>query len=348
MKRKAGNRELHSVIVSEASAWFVEFRAGDMHAAARDRFVEWLRRSPEHIQAYLEVAGAWAELPAGDPRGSIDLQALIVRAKNESEVIPVRAFQGRKRQQITSSSRRLRFAASFVLLSVLAGMVLWFQSHQKNFYVTQIGEQRSIHLTDGSLVDLNAGTKVKIRFSGDARNIELVEGEALFHVAKDPARPFVVRSENAEVRAVGTQFNVYRKKNGTVVTVLEGRVAVEPLAIKRPANGAPQSLLDAGEQLTISPHAVTQPQHIDVAIAMGWMQRRLTFDETPLGDVADEFNRYNTRRLVIDDARLRDVAISGVYSSTDPTSLINFLREQPAIGVAESKTEIRITRHDSN
>jgi len=90
-----------------------------------------------------------------------------------------------------------------------------------------VGEQRSIALADGSIIDLNARSRIRVRLSKDERDVELLQGQALFHVAKDNSRPFVVRSDTTVVRAVGTEFDVYRKKNGTVITVLEGRVVVE-------------------------------------------------------------------------------------------------------------------------
>src|SRR5271169_1885066 len=81
------NAKTRSAIVAEASAWFIEFRAGDVTGDARVQFIEWLRRSPEHIQAYLEVSGVWAELPASDPSGKLDIEAMIARARGEADVI---------------------------------------------------------------------------------------------------------------------------------------------------------------------------------------------------------------------------------------------------------------------
>lgn len=89
MKIGPSSTKPHPAIVAEASAWFVEFRAGDVHGEARERFIDWLRRSPEHIQAYLEISGAWAELPTSDPEGKIDIAALMARARGEADVVPL-------------------------------------------------------------------------------------------------------------------------------------------------------------------------------------------------------------------------------------------------------------------
>ncbi len=86
MKIGPASGKPHPAIIAEASAWFIEFRAGDVDGEARLRFIDWLRRSPEHIQAYLEISGVWAELPASDPDGKIDMSSLIARARCEADV----------------------------------------------------------------------------------------------------------------------------------------------------------------------------------------------------------------------------------------------------------------------
>src|SRR5277367_6772605 len=92
MRIRYSNGKVHAAVVAEASEWFIEFRAGDVNGEARLRFIDWLRRSPEHIQAYLEVSGAWSELPRGDTESRFDIAAMIARARNESDVIPLSHF----------------------------------------------------------------------------------------------------------------------------------------------------------------------------------------------------------------------------------------------------------------
>jgi transmembrane sensor len=198
---------------------------------------------------------------------------------------------------------------------------------------------------DGSTVELNARSKVEVRLTEHRRDVALIEGQALFHVAKDKQRPFIVRAGEAEVRAVGTEFDVYKKRTETVVTVVEGRVETYAEA---DGAGAAAILLSAGEQLTVLPHAVTKPTRADTAAATAWVQKRLIFEETPLKDVAEEFNRYNRRPLAIDDPTLQTLKISGVYSSIDPASLINFLRSQSSIQVIETEDQVRVVRREAH
>jgi len=362
-------------IVDEASEWFVEFRVGDVDAAARERFDEWLRRSPEHIRAYIEIARTYVEMPNPHATKPLDVEALIANARSGENIVPFDTKpQGRAAMHTRSPRRRFLAVAASALMVALAGGV-WWQSAHLPLYRTDIGERRSITLADGSTVDLNARSKLRVEFSKNERRVELLDGQALFQVAKDKSRPFIVASGEATVRAVGTQFDVYRKDSGTTVTVLEGRVAVystapqpaarSPLAAVQPeaqmhaiphseaASSNPPGLLDpsgagaiflsAGEQVTVT-RAQTLPAsaRADIAATTAWMQRRLIFDGSKLSDVVQEFNRYNKRQLVIEDAQLSDFHVSGVYSSTDPTSLIRFLREQPGIKITDNENEVRI------
>jgi transmembrane sensor len=246
------------------------------------------------------------------------------------------------------------------MVSLAATLLIWVTLYRYPTYTTQIGERLSITLEDGSTIELNARSKVRIRFSKVERDVELIDGQALFEVAKDKARPFSVRSGETVVRAVGTEFDVYRKKNGTTVTVIEGRVAVlTPLAPSSDVPDAdsirvdssvsletqsPPVFVTAGEQVIVTNQVVRAPQRADVAVATAWTQRRLVFDDSALSDVIEDFNRYNTRQLVIEDPQLNNFHVSGVYSSTDPASLIRFLRAQPGVEVVEADEEVRITQ----
>jgi transmembrane sensor len=384
---KSPKTRLNRQILEEASDWFVDFRVGDVDSTARERFDLWLRQSPEHIRAYMEIANTYIVLPALNPTRKVDVQELIAYARSEGNVVlldptatPDRQGRGRPLSGMRVS-RRFAVSAAAVLLVATAATWLFTQRHT---YATDIGERRSITLADGSTIDLNARSKVRIRFSAGEREVELLEGQALFGVARDVSRPFIVSAGNTAVRAVGTQFDVYRKRSGTTITVVEGRVAVfgPPHAATLPSSSpfdaegpgaripttsneesvlkgrlstassagnesatrASEVLVSAGEQITVTEREVTEPTRTDIAATTAWIQHRLIFDATPLGDVVDDFNRYNTRQIVIEDLELKDFHVSGVYSSTDSASLMRFLRQQPGIDVIETDEAVRITR----
>jgi transmembrane sensor len=359
-------------VINEAAEWFVEFNTDTPDWETRRRFDDWLRTSPEHIRAFLEIVPLWedgAVLPLDE---NATAAQLIEWARAAGNVVPLSRVAGIKENPpepapLARMSRRTHYRpllAAAIAVVLVGASWLWFTREANDpTYFTGIGEQRSLLLQDSSMVELNTRSRVRIHYTASERTVELLQGQALFHVAKNTSRPFVVYSGDTRVRAVGTQFDVYRKGNGTLVTVVEGSVSVYSAASGRGAStvvaddsapssspvrgvvqpGTPGSvLLAAGEQLSAGPTTVQKLEQPSVTTATAWTQRRLVFDFTPLPDVAEEFNRYNMRQLVVDAPRLQNVRLSGVFSSTDPTSLIRFLREQPGVRVVESEQEIRV------
>jgi transmembrane sensor len=356
MERARG--KFNAQVYEEACDWFGECRSSELDAAARRDFDRWLRQSPDHIAAYLEVAALYQEGGAAIPASEADVEALIAAAvQHHDNVVDLSPSAGVREPVVPSVSRskpRRRFAivaslATAAAVLVVVSLMFWPQT-----YVTGIGEQRSIVLADGSTVELNSRSKIRIRFSAERRGVELIEGQALFKVAKDHARPFVVDSDGTLVRAVGTQFDVYRKREGTIVTVVEGRVAVlaeggsNDVTFAEPATAAlgPGLLVSAGEQVTVNESSAQRAAHPNIDSATAWRQRELVFDTASLFEVAEEFNRYNTRRLVIDKDEHYDFHISGVFSSTDPSSLIRFLQARRDLRIIETETEIRVGKNN--
>lgn len=359
MKTARGRSELSQEALAQAADWFVDFRVGDADATTREEFHGWLRRSPQNVQAYLEIVRTYAELPVINPAGEVDAEALITLARSDDNVVALpraSASAGPSMPAALSqrSHRKLGWALAASLLCAVIGALSWSQLRGDN-YSTEIGEQRSITLADGSTIGLNARTRIRVTMTNDERLVQLLEGQALFKVAKDKTRPFIVRSDDIQVRAVGTQFDVYRRNSGTTVTVLEGRVAImsestgnastvdSGSAQPRAEVGEAVLFLDAGEQTTVTPEHVPVPVHANVAAAVAWTDRLIVFDGSTLTQVVEEFNRYTMPRLVIHDKGLESLRISGVYSSSDPASLLRFLRAQEGIEVIETQTEIRIS-----
>jgi transmembrane sensor len=375
-------------ILDEAAEWFVDFRDGGANAATQIQFNRWLCRSPDHVKAYLEIAALWSDVPNLASKDEIDVQALIAFALEEDNVVPLGAAVGGAPREANSlpqpeapkpalqdvspprrfrtrlTARPIRWVAALLIVCVGAAGTYWVEL-QRGLYTTDIGEQRSITLDDGSTVELNAKSRLRVRFTDQARDVDLIAGQALFHVAKDSARAFVVRSGEARVRAVGTEFDVYRRRSGTTVSVIEGQVAVflsnasagSPLFPETPgartARGAPSSnaadgatrlLVSAGEQAVVTAQSAARLKPADVAVATAWTQRQIVFQGTPLSDVVEEFNRYNRKQMVIDDEALRLIRVSGVFSSTEPASLLRFLREQMQLIVTERDGTLEISR----
>jgi len=341
--------KLNAQIYSEAAEWFVTCRSGTLDDAERRKFDHWLRQSPQHLSAYVELAAIWDEGPGLDAERRYDTETLVAEAlADRSNVTEL----GRSTDASASPAySRVRWlAAAVAVLSLGLITTLYVYMFRDPTFVTHVGEQRSIALSDGSTMELNSRSEVRVHYSQHERALELIEGQALFRVAKDASRPFVVTSGDTKVRAVGTQFDVNKKREGTVVTVVEGRVSVQtnvpdaridPMSVE--VKAAMPQLLVAGDQMTVTDKAqpITRP---DVARAIAWTQRQLVFEAATLAEVAEEFNRYNQRQLVVQDPELYDFHISGVFASTDPGALLQFLRERAGVQIVETDGAIYLTK----
>ena len=339
---------LNSQIYEEASDWFVEMRAGDIDAAGRQRFDAWVRKSPEHLRAYLEISEIWDDAPLVDPARTPSSAELVAKARAGAEVVPFESPAARQptapdmtRPRPTRLAGRRWAAAALVIMACGLGAFLGYQQVREPEYSTGTGERRVVRLADGTRIDLNSRTRLSVHFTEQRREVELLEGQALFTVAKDPRRPFLVQSRNLSVRVVGTAFDVDRRDNTTTVTVVDGRVAVTSVET---ASVAP-ILVDAGQQVIAPVHVDTRlraaPANISAATA--WTHGELVFEGSRLADVIEEFNRHNQRQIVLAAPALGDMQISGVYASTDPDLFIRFMRAQPHVRVEESADRIVIT-----
>jgi transmembrane sensor len=224
--------------------------------------------------------------------------------------------------------------AAAIALTVLAGASYFLLSPQR--FLTALGEQRSVVLNDDSVVTLNTSSSIEVRMSKDHRTVTLLSGEALFQVAHDISRPFDVKTGDTTIRAVGTQFDVDRRAAGTTVTVVEGKVAVFTASAGTKGGEADNLPLTAGEQLTVAPRSKSHAVRANVAAATAWTQRRLIFEHRPLGEVAEEFNRYNHQTIDIRSRELRSQEVTGVFQANDPDSFLTFLAKIPDVNVERS------------
>jgi transmembrane sensor len=248
--RSEGHIGLNPQINEEAARWFVEFRSGDIDASARQQFDAWMRASPEHLRAFIEIAALWGHSAAADPQRRFSVEALVASAREEGNVVRLEAdsnsgersrpgspgpssgftrpwFHARPSpNRLAGKLPGLRTMAVASVLLMVGSLVTWSLLHGRQTYSTAVGEKRSLRLSDGSTLTLNSRSQARIDFSNLTRTVDLLRGEALFRVAKDPSRPFVVRADGTFVHAVGTEFDIDRRSSGTVVTVVEGRVAV--------------------------------------------------------------------------------------------------------------------------
>ncbi len=370
----AGVSAVRSAAVTQAMEWFTRHRAGELSAAQKHAFMEWLRASPLHVGEYLAAARLAEDLPEVAARLRAEQPGLLerVRAPDGTNIVefaaaaigapvgtPGRRFRGRGRIA----------AAAVVLLSVLTGALIWAFATPGLIGLPRAievahGEQRTLQLRDGSVAHLNTDTRIKVRYSQSQRLIEFEGGQALFQVARDSTRPFRVRAGSTEVLAVGTQFELYRNPRGALtVTVVEGKVdvrhepglrAADAASGRRPtpdeASGQDREdvgpvRLAAGEQIRFD-EAGEEPRAVavDLRVATAWVQREVVFNQQPLNEVAAEFGRYSSIPIVIDDPALRELRVSGIFKAYDTDSFVGFLQQFEGVEVRRSPQVIRIQR----
>jgi transmembrane sensor len=326
-----------------AAYWLATLSDESCSDVERQQFSEWLRASTRNVEEFLRLStltrtasrqgGLWPDRP---------VESLIAEARASSNVA---TLESRRADNTATRVRRVLpwlLAASITFVVIGAAFVVpgtrW-QSWLGSPYQTAVGEQRSITLEDGSVVELNTRSHLRTRFSRTLRAVELVEGEAIFRVAKDVHRPFRVRTGSTDIVAVGTAFNVNAHDTRTIVTVLEGRVRVDNrLAI--PAGQAPGGVgvepivLEVGEQLIVAPaQPVVRVALPDTEKVTSWTQRRLIFEDTSIADAAAEFARYSPRQIRVLDATIAERKVTGVFDATDPASLVAFLRRDKTVAV---------------
>jgi transmembrane sensor len=369
-------------ISEDAADWFGRLQTGQPTETIRSEFVRWLTRSPVHVEEFLRVSALHRALSSelkADPKWLAGV--LANPGAPGDNVVWMEDVRRPTEPEIRQESRRSRYhwkAVAGLLLAVGIGALVSITGlptipGRGERFATAVGEQRQVVLADGSSVLLNTDTEIRVRMSHELRHIELVRGEAIFDVAKDPVRPLRVLSGSAAVEAIGTRFVVYRQQQATVVTVVEGTVMVSP--IERTSGDSPRSApdlakqasrtspapdleptpasangraleLQAGQRVTIAPDGtVAKPAAADVESVTSWARGRMVFDAATLETVVNELNRYSLEHLVILDAALNDRRISGVFKIGDPEAFITLLSELDEVTIEpgpDGRREIRL------
>jgi transmembrane sensor len=363
--------ELDSNLEEQAAEWVVSLHYLSQGAASSNpevtaernaQFVLWLRQSARHVAAYMRADDEFCRLEGMDSKRSIDIDTLQRTGMcgwEESDRLPTRVTASRRRT-------RSRFALAASVIVASSAIFSWSAYQRAHVFVTGVGEQRVVKLTDGSTMMLNTSSRASVDFSATARRIRLEEGEALFSVEHDASRPFLVLTPTAIVRAVGTQFDVYERPNATTtITVLEGVVrfasrrdiagiagSTSPSSDlkddSRPRESDPTAQtaapLAAGQQAHIVREKVSTSNDANAPDEIAWRDRLLVFRGRPLSEVADEFNRYNKVQIRILDPEVGRIPMSGTYSVDRPQILALYLHEEASLDVIQQGNEWIVRR----
>jgi len=359
------DEQVRSAISAQASEWFVANDAGRLEGEQAAAFVAWLQASPVHVEEFLGVATTARDLAAAGAALEPSLENLLARAEGQDEatVLPLwnqilDAVRGEHGHNWRLAGRAV--AAVGALAAIVLAVQLWRAlprsapespaTVQVLHFQTLHGQQRSYPLPDGSMLRLNTDTIVAVRYAAAERLAVLEAGEAAFEVSHEPRRPFKVMAGSAAISDLGTQFDVRLMPDSTLVTVLEGQVSVAPSSTGGEPNARPDRdraavRLGVNQQVRVTPGAWPPAvQAVDAQSETAWLHRQIAFDHEPLGRVAAEFNRYATKPVEIVTPELRELQVSGVFSTDDPDEFLAFLKSLDRVRVDITPTRIRVFR----
>ena len=232
-------------------------------------------------------------------------------------------------------------AGGAVAAALVAGIYFALPKAQK--ITTQLGEVRQVPLSDGSVATVNTASKVVVQFGQKDRVIKLADGEAWFRVAPNKQKPFIVEAGDVRVRAVGTAFSVRRRGESADVLVTEG--TVETWVVGKEAD---RVRLSAGSKAFVSTDegkidALAAPKEIDRALA--WRTGELALDGETLEYAASEINRYNAKKIVIDDPELGREGLVGYFRTTEPANFGHAVAAMIGARVVEDGDTIHIAKN---
>jgi transmembrane sensor len=330
-------------LTEQAAEWLYELRSGD--SGTHEAYLEWLLESPRHVEAFLRVSTVDASLSRLDPAHALE----IIREPHiaeESNVTPLSpdssAFHLRSRVESVGVRGRLRswlIAACVVVVGLASGAWFLRQEEVKEWkhYVAGADAERVFQLEDGSLLHVSPSSRVDVRYSAKEREVVLQSGDALFRVHQESSRPFRVRSGTTVVDAVGTRFHVIREAQGSVVSVIDGRVRVA---------GRPAVFLSAGDEVYVGENGeVTTRSQADLAKLSTWRPKRLVFVNRTLGSMVTELNLYSLlpAEIRVDGAKARERRYAAVtFDADDPESFLAVLTQDPTLLVRRQTGEIVI------
>lgn len=301
---------------SRAAQWFARMRDDRRTPADEAGFNRWLGEDPVNERAYQRLESMWGSLELA--RNAPQLQAARAQALAESQRIA------------TQPARWSRVMSWFVGAAAVTALVAIVTSQlllEDRVYQTAVGDRKTIQLADGSELTLNTDSMARVHYELWARKIDLERGQAHFKVAHSRLRPFLVDAGQGVIRAVGTEFDVYRHEDQVRVTLVEGRIEVSERITTSAGEGAPapheaRARMVAGQQISMSARGLSAVRPADMRQATAWLEGRLIFDGERLQDAVREINRYSTARLLVLDPQLAQLRVSGVFRTDRADSFL--------------------------
>jgi transmembrane sensor len=314
---------INELTLAEASAWLTRLQESGRTAATEAAFKEWLAASPAHARAFTRVNDVW-------------------------ELIAGAAEPGHRPRAVRRDRAHARRRTAWVAISACAALLLAvvgivYRLPEDRTYQTVVGAQQTVVLDDATRVTLNTDTRLVVAYRKNERRILLEHGEALFEVAKNPQRPFIVQSAGEQVVALGTTFDVRSDASLLAVTLIEGKVQVGRRDTT-PGQSEPPAMLAPGERLTIRADGARVLDRPKIDGTLAWQRGQAYFDDVTLADAVAELNRYDNARIRLADPSLAVLRVSGVFSTRDPGQFASAVASLHQLRAVHDGTSIVLAR----
>lgn len=349
MTGKARNSSTLGMTPAEAASyWYVRRDGRDLSVGEQAEFDCWMQESPVHAKQFARMATAWNLY--GDHENDPGLAAL-----RSAALAHPPSYRRRLWQVAVGGLAAASLVAGITLLGPAYRVTDTIEtaSHDgapnaaslpDSTHATRKGEMRTVVLADGSKVTLNTDSEVRVAFSAQRRIVNLVHGQALFEVAHDAARPFVVEAADRNVTALGTVFEVRLDPGRMEVTLVEGNVVVDRQASANAVRThLTPTMLRPGQELVAELGSAQRVVAVDIGTKLRWREGFVEFADEPLGEAVAEINRYSNRPVVVADERLAAQRISGVFRTGDPTRFVAIVGEILPIEVQARLDRIELT-----
>jgi transmembrane sensor len=319
----------------QAGYWDARLRSPDCSGLDRALFAEWRDSSRRNREAFER------------------LQAVVATLRHNRARADVRALRDAalSAEKPRAPRRRILIAAAAVVCLAVAATFWTSESPRGEIYETGTGQRSTSTLQDGSSIELDARTRIKVNFSSTRRNVELLYGQALFHVAHNPSRPFIVRAADREITALGTQFDVRLDETSVRVTLIEGKVQVSQDASHAKAATLPTAapaVLTPGQQFVALASTTAadgaRVRSVDIAKVTGWRVGRIFLEDLTLTDAVAEMNRHSPVQIIVGDPQIAELRVNGMFRADEQEAFVTALEQYfPIAARHNGDTEIILT-----
>lgn len=293
--------------MDEAIRWFSRVRSGELGEADRKFLDAWLSQA-DHRQAYRKVELLWQ-----------DIEPL----RSEPRLLAMQEAGSGRRRPVWAWAA----AALFCFAVSLAGWNLLYspaqvQTASTKVFKSDVGQKRTLALSDGSIIVLDAASSIRVSMQGSTRHIWLDHGRALFRVRHSRSHPFQVEVGDEKVTALGTEFSIDHTSASLDIVLLSGRLRVE--SSRGPAERSVE--IKAGTGVHIDPVGRWSLSEFDTATKMAWLDGKLVFNDATLAEVVSQLQRYNRRKITIADDATGSKRLNAVLRIDDEETFLGIVQ----------------------